>query len=59
MAMDIILDGLSDSVKDKIRKCTSAKELWDKLQENYTKETMQEYAEDQKKVVREGRNITK
>ena len=42
MAMDTILDGLHDPVKVKIGQCTSAKELWDILQENYKKEAMQE-----------------
>ena len=35
--MDIILHRLSDPLKDKVGKCTSAKELWDKLEKFYTK----------------------
>ena len=31
MAMDSILDGLPDDVKEKIGECNSAKELWDKI----------------------------
>jgi hypothetical protein len=33
--MDSILDGLSDSVKVKVGKCSSTKELWDKLYNLY------------------------
>jgi hypothetical protein len=35
IAMDFILEGLPDSVKDKVGKCSSAKELWDKLHNIY------------------------
>ena len=31
MAMESIWDGLSDKVKERMGRCTSAKELWDKL----------------------------
>jgi hypothetical protein len=34
--MDFILEGLPDSVKDKVGKCSSAKELWDKLHNIYS-----------------------
>ena len=37
MAMDTILHGLSDSIKYKVGKCTSTKELWNKIQSIYTK----------------------
>jgi hypothetical protein len=37
MAMDAILDGLSDSVKFKVGQCSSAKEIWDKLHNFYSK----------------------
>jgi hypothetical protein len=33
-----ILSGLLDSEKVKVGQCTSAKELWDKLQDIYAKE---------------------
>jgi hypothetical protein len=36
IAMDFILEGLPDSVKDKVGKCSSAKELWDKLHNIYS-----------------------
>jgi len=29
--MDFILEGFPDSVNDKVGKCSSVKELWDKL----------------------------
>jgi hypothetical protein len=32
LAIDTILDGLTDSVKSKVGSCASSKELWDKLQ---------------------------
>jgi hypothetical protein len=34
--MDFIMEGLPDSVKDKVGKCSSAKELWDKLHNIYS-----------------------
>jgi hypothetical protein len=34
--MDFILEGLPDSVKDKVGKCLSAKELWENLQSIYS-----------------------
>jgi hypothetical protein len=33
LAIDTILDGLTDSVKSKVGSCASSKNLWDKLQE--------------------------
>jgi hypothetical protein len=36
IAMDFILEGLYDSVKDKVGKCSSTKELWDKLHNIYS-----------------------
>ena len=38
LTIDTILDGLTDSVKSKVGSCTSAKELWDKLQDLYARE---------------------
>ena len=38
LAIDTILDGLTDSVKSKVGSCASAKDLWDKLQELYARE---------------------
>jgi hypothetical protein len=35
--MDFILEGLCDSVKDKVGQCSSTKELWDKLHNLYFK----------------------
>jgi hypothetical protein len=36
IAMDFILEGLYDSVKEKVVKCSSTKELWDKLHNIYS-----------------------
>jgi hypothetical protein len=36
IAMDFILEGLFDSVKYKVGKCSSVKELWDKLHTIYS-----------------------
>jgi hypothetical protein len=36
--MDFILEGLWDLVKDKVGKCSSTKERWDKLHNLYFKE---------------------
>jgi hypothetical protein len=36
IAMDFILDGLYDLVKDKVGKCSSIKEIWDKLHNIYS-----------------------
>ena len=38
MAMNTILDGLPDDVKEKIGECNSAKELWDKIKYLYSDE---------------------
>jgi hypothetical protein len=38
LAIDTILDGLTDSVKSKVRSCASSKELWDKIQDLYVRE---------------------
>jgi hypothetical protein len=35
IAMDFIMEGLCDSTKDKVGKCSSTKELWDKLHNIY------------------------
>jgi hypothetical protein len=37
MEMDLIWEGLFDSVKEKVGKCSLAKELWEKLQNIYSK----------------------
>jgi hypothetical protein len=37
IAMDFILEGLPNSVKDKVGQCSSSKELWDKLHNLYYK----------------------
>jgi hypothetical protein len=37
LAIDTILDGLTDSVKSKVGSCASTKEIWDKLQELYAR----------------------
>jgi predicted metal-dependent peptidase len=38
ITMDSILDGLPDLVIVKVRQCSSAKEIWDKLHNTYSKE---------------------
>jgi hypothetical protein len=38
LAIDTILDGLTDSVKSKVGSCASTKEIWDKLQDLYARE---------------------
>jgi hypothetical protein len=45
LAIDTILDGLTDSVKSKVGSCASAKELWDKLQDLYGREEVVEEEE--------------
>jgi hypothetical protein len=35
IAMDFILEGLPDLVREKVGKCSSTKELWDKLHDIY------------------------
>jgi hypothetical protein len=38
LAIDTILDGLTDSMKSKVGSCASSKEIWDKLQDPYVSE---------------------
>jgi hypothetical protein len=38
LAIDTILDGLTDSVKSMVGSCSSSKEIWDKLQDLYARE---------------------
>jgi hypothetical protein len=45
LAIDTILDGLTDSVKSKVGSCASEKELWDKLQDLYAREEAEEEVE--------------
>ena len=42
LAIDTILDGLTDSVKSKVGSCASEKEIWDKLQDLYVREDAEE-----------------
>jgi len=42
MAMNTILDGLPDDIKEKIGECNSAKELWEKLKDLYSDEKSNE-----------------
>jgi hypothetical protein len=50
MELNIILRGLSEYEEkiNKVGKHSSTKEIWHKLQENYTKESIQECVEEQK-----------
>ena len=45
LAIDTILDGLTDSVKSKVGSCASEKELWDKLEDLYAMEEAEEEEE--------------
>jgi hypothetical protein len=45
LAIDTILDGLTDSVKSKVGSCASSKEIWDKLQDLYVREDAEEEEE--------------
>jgi hypothetical protein len=42
LTVDTILDGFIDSVKSKVGSCASAKYLWDKLQDLYVREEVEE-----------------
>jgi hypothetical protein len=42
LAIDTILDGLTDSVKSKVGSCALANEIWDKLQDLYAREEAEE-----------------
>jgi hypothetical protein len=42
LVIDTILDGLIDSVKSKVGSCASSKELWDKLQDLYLREDIED-----------------
>jgi hypothetical protein len=50
LAIDTILDGLTDSVKSKVGSCASAKEIWDKIQELYAREEAEEEEEEEEEV---------
>jgi hypothetical protein len=45
LAIDTILDGLTDSVKSKVGSCASSKEIWDKIQDLYVREDVEEKEE--------------
>jgi hypothetical protein len=45
LAIDTILDGLTDSVKSKVGSCASEKYIWDKLQDLYAREEAEEEKE--------------
>jgi hypothetical protein len=47
LAIDTILDGLTDSVKSKVGSCASAKYLWNKLQDLYAREEAEEEEENE------------
>jgi hypothetical protein len=55
LAIDTILDGLIDSVKSKVGSCASSKYLWDKLQDLYVREDVEEEEEEE---VEENYNIS-
>jgi hypothetical protein len=45
LAIDTILDGLTDSVKSKVGSCASSKEIWYKIQDLYVREDAEEEEE--------------
>jgi hypothetical protein len=45
LAIDTILDGLTDLVKSKVGSCASTKHIWDKLQDLYAREEVEEEKE--------------
>jgi hypothetical protein len=45
LAIDTILDGLTDSMKSKVGSCASSKEIWDKIQDLYEREEAKEEEE--------------
>jgi hypothetical protein len=45
LAIDTILDGLTDSVKSKVGSCASEKEIWDNIQDLYAREELEEEEE--------------
>jgi hypothetical protein len=45
LTIDTILDGLTDSVKSKVGSCALEKELWDKLQDLYARDEVEEEEE--------------
>jgi hypothetical protein len=55
LAIDTILDGLTDSVKSKVGSCASSKELWEKLHDLYAREEAEE--EEEEEEVEENYNI--
>ena len=50
LAIDTILDGLTDLVKSKVGSCASSKEIWDKLQDLYSREEAEEEEEEEEEV---------
>ena len=46
LEINTILDGLTDSVKSKVGSCASTKEIWDKLQDLYAREEVEEEEEE-------------
>ena len=47
MAIDTILDGLTDSMKSKVGSCALAKDTWDKLQDLYARKEAEEEEEEE------------
>jgi hypothetical protein len=54
--MDLIMEGLLDLVKFKVGKCSSTRELWDKLQNFYSKEYSLEHVDHDFELVWEERS---
>jgi acetone carboxylase gamma subunit len=48
LAIDTILDALTDLVKSKVGSCASSKEIWDKLHDLYVREDTEEEEEEVK-----------
>ena len=49
MEMDIIFHGLSDHVKDRVGKCSTTKDIQDKIQNQYTQGYLDQEHEDNQK----------
>ena len=58
LAIDTILDGLTDLVKSKVGSCASSKDLWDKLQDLYVREDAEEEEEEEEEEVEANYNIS-
>jgi hypothetical protein len=47
LTIDTILDGFTDLMKSKVGSCASSKDIWDKLQDLYVREDVEEEEEEE------------